>query len=180
MQEIILDDDLLIYSSDKFASTAIDYDNYDFRIWTPAISNMIPPRKPKKYLLFTLFHYLGIFRNPNYCAVLVYDKMAGVDHCIASLLVVPKYYKWPFMAKGDLQFIYVMTNSEYRGRGLATMMMSHVSQLEKYKGKRFWYVTNGWNKASQKTAVKTGFALAGTAIRHTTVFGQKVLTLNKT
>lgn len=126
---------------------------YSTKIWVPSLSNFIPPGKGKKYIFFWIFHYLHIFRNRDYSAFFIYEN----DINIASLLIVPAYFKWPFMEKNDVQITYVMTKPEYRGKGIGTIMLQAVIQRLKMDKRNFWYVTDTDNHASAGLSAKVGF-----------------------
>lgn len=141
----------------KFSNTDngdhIRPDGYSVKIWMPSLSNFAPPGKGRKYILFWIFHYLHIFRNRDYSAIFVYEN----ETIIASLLVVPAYFKWPFMKKNDLQITYVMTTPEYRGKGIGEIMLRTTIQRFKTENRYFWYVTDTDNPASIKLSGKVGF-----------------------
>lgn len=134
---------------------------YHMVLWKPSAGSFIPPGKSKKYYIYWLFHLLGIFKNKDYAALLVYDQ----QQLITSLLIVPAYYKWPFMDKDDLQFTYVMTHPDYRGKGIAEEAIRYALGSLKKEGRDFWYITDTANTASIKLCTKTGFHLFGNAQR---------------
>jgi ribosomal protein S18 acetylase RimI-like enzyme len=88
-------------------------------VWKPSLLNFIPPWQGKKYIIYWLFHFLHIFRNKEYSAILIYHDSV----LAASLLIVPSHFKWPFMKKDDVQFTFVMTSPSYRGRGIGEQML---------------------------------------------------------
>lgn len=146
----------LIYKlSEAKVSDPEIYDQFSIHWWRPGLNNFIPPGKGKKYFAYWLFHYLGIFRNKDYGAVLVKDK----GELIASLLVVPAHFKWPFMAADDLQFTYVLTSPEFRGKGIGGQMLHFAIKEFQKPGRTFWYVTDTGNISSQRLAEKRGFKL---------------------
>jgi len=128
-------------------------ENYNIKWWRPSCIRFIPPGKSKKYFMYWLFHYFRIFKSRDYAAFLLYDNQT----LITSFLIVPAYFKWPFMNNNDLQFTYVMTHKSYRGQGLAAKALRYA--LEKfYRPERsFWYVTDNENKASMRLAEKLEF-----------------------
>ena len=130
-------------------------DGFRFEFWRPSILRRVPPGKGKKYLFYWLFHYLRVFRNRDYSAVLVYEG----DILASSLLVVPAYYKWPFMADNDLQLTYVLPPPDYRGRGLAELAVRLAIQENIQERRAIWYVTNSENIASRNLCEKVGFGL---------------------
>lgn len=127
----------------------------DFKIWKPSIFNPIPLGLPKKYLLYYFFYLFQIFKNKNYYAILGYKN--NVIAC--SLLIVPSYFKWPFMQKNDVQLIYVKTYSNFRGNGYAKKMVFYSLNFLKTKSEinDIWYVTDSNNLASQALAKGTFF-----------------------
>jgi ribosomal protein S18 acetylase RimI-like enzyme len=135
--------------------------NYTMVVWRPSLKKPVPPNKSVKYIVYSFFHAIGIFRNKFYSAYLLYDG----KELVCSLLVVPAHFKWPFMGKKDIQFTYVMTVDKYKGRGLAGKLLEQVIfQMEKQVD-AFWYVTDTENIASIKVAEKLGFKLIGRARR---------------
>ena len=131
------------------------------RWWRPSLCKYIPPGKSKKYLIYWFFHYLRIFRNRDYSALLIYDK----NRLISSLLVVPAHFKWPFMQKIDLQFTYVMTDKDHRNQGIAARALKYAINAYNKKGRSFWYVTDTENTASIKLCTKLGFEFQGYGTR---------------
>ncbi|MDZ7634134.1 MAG: GNAT family N-acetyltransferase [Bacteroidales bacterium] len=120
----------------------------------PAGDLPFPPGKSRKYFVFWLFHLFRIFRNRDYSASLMYKE----GKLMASLLVVPGYFKWPFMKKDDLQFAYVMTNHEFRGKGIGEMMLRRaVERFSRWQTGILWYVTDTGNPASIRLCTKVGF-----------------------
>lgn len=160
---------------DKVGAEATLSGNAGYRmvLWQPSANSFIPPGKSKKYFIYWLFHRLKIFKNKDYAAVLVYDR----QQLITSLLIVPAYYKWPFMEKNDLQLTYVMTKPDYRGKGIAEEAVRYALDSLKKEGRDFWYVTDTGNTASIKLCSKTGFQLFGYAQRQGL---QKILRITET
>ena len=140
--------------------------------WRPGLKHFIPPGKRKKYFAYWLFHYFKVFRSRDYSALFVKKG----DLIVGSMLIVPAHFKWPFMRKQDLQFTYVMTNPEYRGQGIGSLMLQACLQKFRNKERTFWYVTNKENIASQRLCEKVGFKLAGPGI---TKKGFKIITLKE-
>lgn len=140
--------------SDHLTCT-LDKSEYDFIEWKPGPGLYLPPGKGFKYLLYWVFHYLRIFKNRDYSSFLLYDGKVRV----ASLLVVPAYYKWPFMQKDDLQFTYVMTNKEYRGQGIGEKLLRYAIVRSRKPYRNLWYVTDSENQASVRLCTKVGFKL---------------------
>jgi ribosomal protein S18 acetylase RimI-like enzyme len=156
---------ILIY---KFRSYQGDrtqqaHEDLHFEVWQPRWNNWLPRDYPKKYMLFTFFYFCGIFKNNSYYVVSCYKNKKKA----CSLMIVPKFFKWTFMKKDDVQFIYVKTNKDFRGLGLASNML--LFSLDFLKKKKFqydmWYVTDQENLASQKLATKNGFEFVSLGLK---------------
>jgi RimJ/RimL family protein N-acetyltransferase len=150
---------ILIYkyhSRDVYKRLQVHQD-LQFEVWKPRWNDWFPKGYPKKYILFTFFYFCGIFKNKSYHVVSGYkDKKKA-----CSLMIVPKFFKWSFMQKNDVQLIYVKTYKEFRGLGLATdMLQFSMNYLDSIHFQNdMWYVTDEGNLASQKLATKNGFEL---------------------
>jgi GNAT superfamily N-acetyltransferase len=149
---------ILIYQYDSSTGQVAEQSdhaktNYRLVLWRPTLTDWIPPGKGKKYIIYTLFHLLGVFKNKDYASMLVFHG----NTLISSLLIVPAYYKWPFMKKNDLQFTYVITHKSYRGQGLAEQAISYAVQRLKAANRVFWYVTDETNIPSIRLCEKIGF-----------------------
>lgn len=133
--------------------------DFALRYWRPGIFNWKPKGKPLKYYLYTVFHFIGIFKNKSFAFIELLDMKSGVS--AASLMIIPAHFKYPFMKKGDIQFTYVMTKPIYRGKSLAILLLQEAWTRRTDKFGRAWYVTNTENTASIRVAEKSGFALEG-------------------
>lgn len=144
----------LIYKS-YYKNKIANESDLKFKIWKPSIFNLVPTGLPNKYIIYNLFRFFSIFKNSNYCAVLGYKD----DKIVCSLLVVPSYFKWPFMKKNDVQLIYVKTYPEFRGQGYAKKMVLFTLNYlrDNKKIDDVWYVTDTNNVASQALAQNTFF-----------------------
>ncbi len=136
--------------------------DYNVVFWKPGLTNFVPESYPKKYFLYWVFHYFGIFKNRNYCSVLIYHNLKVVS-CI---LAIPAYFKWPFMKKKDVQIAYVITDNQYRGKGLAAIaILDCIKNLKKTNVGDVWYVTSEDNTSSIKLCTKLGFKQIGFGAR---------------
>lgn len=134
----------------------------DLSIWRPSVINIIPEYFPAKYLGFWLAHQLGYFPNKDYSAVIIKDG----NKFVLKMLIVPRYYKWPFMGPNDLQFAYGTTNPDYRRLGVAKIAMDiAISQLAA-KGRKFWGIISEDNTPSIKWVEKVGFKYVGKIEHH--------------
>lgn len=144
-----------------------------FTVWRPSLFSLFPKGYPKIYALFSLFKFFGFFVNENYAII------TGIKNGkkICSLMIVPKYFKWPFMGNKDVQFMYVITKSEFRGQGMASKMITFAKAWLKensFSGE-IWYVTDTKNLASQRLAEKSGFRQIGKGQKVKRCFHQKLI-----
>jgi len=125
--------------------------------WKPTLFSWYPKGYGFKYTLYSLFKLTGIFKNKNYSAYLAYKD----TQLIGSLLLVPAYYRWPFMDDDAIQITYVKIYKEFRGKGYGKQMIQKaILQLPaQVKEKGVWYVTDDTNKASKAVADSVGFEL---------------------
>lgn len=130
---------------------------YSYDVWRPSLTNIIPKPFPKKYLLYWVFHFFGIFKNKDYAAVRVFDKKVIAFY----MMVAPKYFKWQFMGKNDVQFIYGFTSKKHRRLGIAKLAMEGaIKEFQKPK-RKIWGVIKRDNAPSINWVQKLGFVRAG-------------------
>lgn len=145
----------LIYKSYYKGQPLSVGENLSFEVWRPSLWNPVPKGLPQKYIIFYLFYLFRMFSNPNYLAILGHHN--GKIAC--SLLIAPKYFKWPFMKPKDVQLIYVKTYPEFRGKGYGKKMLEYTLDYLKNINLEgdVWYVTDSENKASQALAKSVDF-----------------------
>ena len=127
--------------------------------WRPSIRSLKPRDKSWRYVAYSFFHWLKIFGNSDYCSLSVEEN--GEPR--ASMLVVPSFFRWPFMEKNDVQLTYVITQASSRCQGWASYLVSQGIRRLAQEDRSIWYVTDTSNMASQKLAERLGFELVGRA-----------------
>ena len=130
---------------------------FDLKIWRPSGLSIIPEYFPRKYLGYWLAHKIGYFPNKDYSAVIIKDN----DNFVLKMLVVPKYFKWPFMGPNDLQVMYITTNSKYRRLGVADIALSVAVNRLAANRRKFWAIIDENNIPSLNCFKKAGFVYAG-------------------
>jgi len=143
-------------------------DDVTLVLWNPRMSFFLPKDVPffPNYI-WLLMHYLGLFSNKKFGLALLYKK----NKLIHRTLITPKYFRFPFMAKEDIQVGDLWTDSKYRNFGLATTALQAIVQLHSVDtNASIWYVTEGNNIPSVHTALKNNFQLYGTGEK-ISVFG---------
>jgi len=127
-------------------------------LWTPRLFRMKPRGVPgRAILVYWLFHYLRVFTNRSYTFLLMYRDGELLHYAAAY----PKYFRFPFMARNDLQIGYVWTAPSCRGQGLAARGVSLLANAIGTSNRSIWYVVNRSNKASIRVAQKAGFVNVG-------------------
>jgi RimJ/RimL family protein N-acetyltransferase len=136
--------------------------DYDVELWRPALHSLVAPDcHGNAFVVWTVMHYSHLFANRDYGVLLIHHKGQLVHHSG----IFPRYFRFPFMAKDDLQIGDTWTASEYRGKGLATFAVQYTVQWLKKPGRRFWYVTETNNLASIRVIEKSGFVKVGEGSR---------------
>lgn len=153
---------MIFKHSGKIPSEVSLPENMSFTLWKPKWNDFKPIYYPKKYFIYWIFHYIGVFQNNKYRAFQVFHN----NQLVSSLLVVPSYYRWQFMKKSDVQLTYVVTMQNYRGQGLALInILETLKILYKLKIESIWYVTESDNLSSLKLAEKAGFVFEGYGLK---------------
>jgi RimJ/RimL family protein N-acetyltransferase len=151
---------------------------YEIETWHPGLGRMVPPTLGLKFALWWLLHWLRLFDNRDYSVLLVRSK----GRIVHRTCLIPRYFRWPFMAVQDLQVSSTWTHPEHRCRGLATYALQFAASEWVKDGRKLWYVTHDDNAPSLAVCRKIGFRLLAQANRTgrfgLRIFGRLVL-LNK-
>jgi RimJ/RimL family protein N-acetyltransferase len=108
-----------------------------------------------------LFHYTRCFANRDYAIQLITYR----GELVHRSCVFPPYFRFPFMARNDLQIGDTWTSSAHRGKGLAAFAMTAVVRTLRQPARNFWYLCDEENTPSARVAIKAGFSLVGKGIR---------------
>ena len=117
-----------------------------------------------------VFHHGRIFRNRGYQLVLIRKE----GELVHRSCIFPGYFRFPFMARQDLQVGDTWTAPSERGRGLARWALATAIERLATDGKNIWYICDDDNAASQGVARKAGMKLVGRGSR-TRRFGVNLL-----
>jgi RimJ/RimL family protein N-acetyltransferase len=144
---------------------------YEFSLWKPGFTSLVP--KGISLIPFGawwMLHQFHVFANRDYSLFLARSN----GKIVHRTCVFPRYFRFPFMAKDDLQIGDTWTREDHRGKGIAPFAIQQVLQLLGQPGRRFWYVTAETNLPSIRAAEKGGFILAGKG-RRTKRFGVRAI-----
>ena len=116
-------------------------------------------KKYNPFLAWWLFHNLRIFRNRDFLMVCYLDG----DQVVHRTCVFPPFYKFPFMNRNDIQVGDIWTKDQFRNKGMATGAMKYLLNMEEFRNRTVWYITDVENKQSLKLAEKSGFGVCSMA-----------------
>lgn len=142
-------------------------------LWQPGNGE----RQPSGFMgparhVYRAFHAAGIFSNRDFGALCLRASDSGA--LLHVSWVFPGFFRFPFMARNDLQIGATHTVDDARGRGLARLALSSAVDRLDQPDRSFWYLTESANTASCKVAEAAGFSLQGTGSKHPRL-GLKVL-----
>lgn len=80
-------------------------------------------------------------------------------------VVLPKFFKFPFMNPGDLEIGPCWTHGEYRGKGIYPFVLASILRTLRKQGRSFFIFSDENNTASQKGILKAGFTRCGTGAK---------------
>jgi hypothetical protein len=112
--------------------------------------------------VYSVFHRLGVFANPDYSAICVEEEEGKPLHVSC---VFPRFFRFPFMAADDLQIGATFTVAGARGCGFAQRALIEAVRRLAKPGRAFWYLTEVANQASCQVAERAGFEMVGHGAR---------------
>ena len=163
------------YAQNSDTNSPLDLAPLDNRytsvLWRPTPAVSFQAVCPRCHLLpWWFLHSLRVFGNRDYAMFVIYDE----NKVIHRSVVFPGYFRFPFMAKDDLQIGDTWTLPECRGQGLASFAIRAITSACRRPGRMFWYVVDQDNLASIRAIEKVGFVKVGEGIR-TKRFGLRAL-----
>jgi RimJ/RimL family protein N-acetyltransferase len=87
--------------------------------------------------------------------------------------IFPRYFRFPFMQRSDLQIGDTWTHEEDRGRGLAGCAIRALLESDVNRDRVYWYICDIANRPSRRVVEKLGFIEAGEC-RRTSRFGLRL------
>jgi GNAT superfamily N-acetyltransferase len=130
----------------------------DLRIWRPATDGLpLAGRRSFRNLAWWTFSRLRLFTKPDFAEVTVWRG----DRMLHRLIATPRWYRFPFMARDDLQLGDLWTDADARGQGLARAAIAAAHKLFEGQARRFWYVVDSGNAPSIRLIEACGYSLVG-------------------
>ncbi len=133
-------------------------DDVEVRLWRPSTDDL--PRAGPCFLtniVWWVFTKLGLFARPDFTEVTLWRD----GRLVHRLIVTPRWRRFPFMERDDLQVGDLWTHPDARGNGMARAAVGSAHRLFAGQGRRFWYVVQAENEASVRLIEAFGYKLVG-------------------
>jgi GNAT superfamily N-acetyltransferase len=137
--------------------------DYSSELWRPRALHLVP--RGMSLVPFTIwwgFHHAGIFYNRDFGILTIRYRR----HMVHRSCVFPGFFRFPFMAKDDLQVGDTWTDPAHRNRGLAAFALQEILRLSARSGRRFWYLVEEENTPSIRAVEKAGFTCCARGLKH--------------
>jgi len=102
-------------------------------------------------------HQARLFRGRGYGELVIYSNNELVHHTGFA----PRYWRFPFLGKDDIQIASAWTSPAHRDKGLAEFATEKIIASARRPGRRFWYCVEDDNITSIRIAEKLGFSIVG-------------------
>jgi len=153
---------LLDKDSSKLLSSTMLNSDYSYLIWRPRkLSFQLSGVPTKDIIIWQLFHLARIFKNRDFAVFIIKDNHSTVHRS----LIFPKYFRYPFMERADLQIGNIWTHPDHRCRGLAEFAIKQIIQTFDKPNRRFWYIVEKSNIVSINVIEKCHFHRFGEGTR---------------
>jgi RimJ/RimL family protein N-acetyltransferase len=129
----------------------------EFRAWAPTVDSPFAPGLGAYGKVLAAYHFLRVFRSREYGGI--YIVRAG--RIVHRSLVIPKYYRYPFMGSDDLQVGLTWTDPDFRGMRLATAALRKLVAAHFAPNRHIWYIVYADNKPSIAVSTRAGFREVG-------------------
>ena len=147
-----LDDDRLFHGAPAIP------DDVQIRLWRPCTDGL-PRMGP--WLLTNMawwaFTKAGLFSSPDFTEVTLWRG----GRLVHRLIVTPRWRRFPFMGRDDLQVGDLWTHPNARGQGMARAALGLVHGLFAGQDRRFWYIVQAENEPSLRLIEGCGYTLVG-------------------
>ena len=128
-----------------------------FETWAPTIREPFAAGLGNYGLVLAAYHYLGIFRSRYFGGL--YILLDGKP--VHRSFVIPKYFRYTFMGRNDLQIGLTWTDPRHRGAGLATAALRRLVATHHHPDRKLWYIVYADNAPSIAVSSRAGFVEAG-------------------
>jgi RimJ/RimL family protein N-acetyltransferase len=130
--------------------------------WRPSWTG-VPPAlvRTGTTWIWWLFHNLRVFRSRRFRMLMIVRD----GRLLHRSTVFPPFFRFPFMARSDVQIGDTWTVEDARGRGLAGLALRAAIESTDVPGANAWYVVHESNHASIRVVEREGFELVGRGVR---------------
>ena len=140
-----------------------------WQFWQPSLLRVKPVGESLwPFGVWWVAHYCRLFQGREYALLLRYEN----GELVHRSCIFPRFYRFPFMGRRDLQVGDVWTAPPYRSRGTAGRALKEI--LRRFRDRAVWYVCEESNVASIRVAESAGMRIAGFGTR-TKRLGLRVL-----
>jgi RimJ/RimL family protein N-acetyltransferase len=130
---------------------------FTLAFWRPGFRLRPKGFPARPFLFWGLCHLLKLYATRDYGMVLIFQGEALVHHTC----LLPAHFRFPFMARGDLQAAGIWTHPDQRGMGLALVALQSLFRRLEDPQRTIWYMVWEDNQASIRLAEKGGFKFYG-------------------
>ena len=127
------------------------------KVWSPREDGPPPigSRRPSNWIWW-LFDGLGLFSRPDFREITIWND----GRLVHRLIITPRWFRFPFMGRGDLQVGDLWTHPGMRGQGLARLALATVRALTEPED-LLWYLVEADNTASIRLAEAACYRCVG-------------------
>ena len=138
-------------------------EDYSFKVWRPTMRVLVPRDLIRiSFILWSFLHHLRLFESSHHGIFMIHHGKELIHYSV----VLPKFFRLPFMAKNDLNIGPCWTHHKHRRKGIARYVIQRILELYRDQDRKFWYFTGEDNVASQRLTEKVGFSMCGKGIRN--------------
>ena len=148
---------MLFYRHEGGAIEATSRDDVVVRWWSPAEDGFPWRGGHRRDAAWWALSRLGVIAGNSFAALSLWREHMLVHR----LIVTARWYRFPFMTKGDLQLGDLWTHRDARRRGLARYAIAEAHRAFGRPGRRFWYVVDADNRGSVQLIESCGYRLVG-------------------
>lgn len=132
---------------------------YGLHVFHPGLFKIKPSGLPWWPLLgFWLLQRLHFFGAESWIVYFVTHR----GKCVHRSVVLPRYFRFPFMHTGDLHVGPTWTDPDCRGQGIARVVLQQI--VRDNADRRHWYIARTLNRASLSVASSVGFRFYGEGV----------------
>ena len=149
-------------------------ERYKFETFKPSLLHITPKDMNIKFVFVVYWIlYLIIWKQQGKCYehYLVYDE----ERLIHYSVVLPEFYRYPFMENNDIQIGPYWTSEQHRGQGICPFVILKILNRYMFRKKYAYIIIRENNIASQRSVGKCGLDFYGYGVRTKGFWGKFIL-----